>query len=64
MSMAEIFWGRQETLLVLAKKFGLNYTGIRELLKATFPHISRGWLQDDCEGGNLEHSVTEKLEHY
>lgn len=64
MSVAEIFWRRQEKLLVLAKKFGLNYTDNREVLKATFPHISRGWLQADCEGGNLEHTVTEKLEHY
>lgn len=50
-SVAEIFGGRQEKVLVHAKKFGMNYIDNRELLKATLLRRNRAWLPDDCKEG-------------
>lgn len=58
--VAEILWDRQEEVLVHTAKFRLNFIDNREFLRVTFPHISRRWLQNDWEGGNLGHSVTGK----
>lgn len=50
-------------VLVHTKTFGLNYMDDRELQNITFSHMNSGWLQGDCERGNLGPIVTGKHEH-